>query len=74
MKGHTESVCRCARSRNVVIKVNVHKDREKVWSRRRLLKGTGYYLDEHFAVSIQQERVQLLPFLQAAWKRGEKCR
>ncbi len=38
-----------------------------------MLKNTGLYLDKHFALPVQQERAQLLPFLQAARKRGEKA-
>ncbi len=61
------------RSRNVVIKFNSFRDRQQIWEKRRLLKNTGLYLDEHFALPVQQERAQLLPFLQAARKRGEKA-
>lgn len=61
------------RPRSVVIKFLDYKDRELVWSKRRNLRGTKLYLEEHFAVEIQQRRQQLLPYLQAARKRGEKA-
>ncbi len=60
-------------SRNVVIKFNSFRDRQQIWEKQRLLKTMGLYLDEHFALPVQQERAQLLPFLQAARKRGEKA-
>ncbi len=49
------------------------KDREAVWEQRRELKGTRLFLEEHYAVEIQQSRQQLLPFLTAARKRGERA-
>ncbi len=40
--------------RLVVIKFLDFKERELVWSKRRSLKGTQLYLEEHFALEIQQ--------------------
>ncbi len=61
------------RCRNMVVKFHSFKDRQNVWNQRRLLRGTGLFLEEHLALSIQQERSQLLPFLQSARRRGEKA-
>ncbi len=60
------------RSRNVVVKLHSYSDRELIWERRHNLKGSKLWLDEHFAVEIQVRCRLLLPFLQAARKRGEK--
>ena len=61
------------RPRTVVVKFLNYKDRLAVWNQRRLLKGSRLYLEEHFAIEIQQSRAQLLPYLQAARCRGEKA-
>ena len=61
------------RPRAVVLKFLSFKDREAVWEQRRELKGTRLFLEEHYAVEIQQSRQQLLPFLTAAQKRGERA-
>ncbi len=61
------------RPRNVVIKFHAYTDRELVWERRQNLKGLKLWLDEHFAVEVQVRCRQLLPFLQAACRRGERC-
>ncbi len=57
----------------MVVKFHSFKDRQNVWNQRRLLKGTGLFLEEHFALSVQQECSQLLPFLQSARRHGEKA-
>ncbi len=57
----------------MVVKFHSFKDRQSVWNKRRLLKNTGLFLEEHFALSVQQEHSQLLPFLQSARHRGEKA-
>ncbi len=57
----------------MVLKFLSFKDREAVWEQRRELKGTRLFMEEHYAVEIQQARQQLLPFLQVAWKRGERA-
>lgn len=61
------------RPRSTVIKFLDFKDRELVWSKCRNLKGSHLYLEEHFALEVQQRRQQLLPYLQAARKRGKKA-
>ncbi len=62
-----------ARPRAVVVKLLSFKDRQLLWENRRKLKGSTLYMEEHFAVDIQQRRFQLLPYLQTARKRGEKA-
>ncbi len=62
-----------SRPRNVVLKFLSYKDREAVWERQRELKGTRLFLEEHYALEIQQARQQLVPYLQAARKRGERA-
>ncbi len=61
------------RPRNVVVKFHSYSDRETVWDRRRNLKGSKLWLDEHFAVEVQARRRLFLPFLQAARRRRECC-
>ncbi len=61
------------RPRTVAIKFLNYKDHLVIWNQRRLLKGSRLYLEEHFALEIQQSRTQLLPFLQVARQRGEKA-
>ncbi len=70
---HRVSVKGDSRVRNVVIKFHSYSDRQLVWENRRLLKGTKLFLDEHFALEVQVKWRILLPFLQAARRRGEKC-
>ncbi len=61
------------RPRAVVVKLLCFKDRELIWENWCNLKGSSLFLEEHFAVDIQQKRFQLLPYLQSARKRGEKA-
>ncbi len=61
------------RPRTVVVKFLSYKDRELFWNNRRNLKGSRVFVEEHFAVEIQQQRLQLLPYMQAARQRGEKA-
>ena len=61
------------RPRNVIVKFHSYSDREQIWERRQNLKGSKLWLDEHFVVEVQARRCLLLPFLQAARKRGERC-
>ncbi len=62
-----------ARPRAVVVKLLSFKDRQLLWENRCKLKGSTLYMEEHFAIDIQQRRFQLLPYLQTACKCGEKA-
>ena len=54
--------------RQVIVKFQFYPDREKVWSRRRLLKSSNIWVSEDFPKEIENRRQVLTPILKAAWK------
>lgn len=54
--------------RKVIVKFQFYPDRERVWSRRRLLKTSNIWVSEDFPREIENRRQVLTPILKAAWK------
>ncbi len=55
-----------ARPRQVIVRFLCFQDRMKVWSSRRLLKGTNIFINEDFPKAIQTARRVLTPHLKVA--------
>ena len=52
--------------RTVLMVFHNHSDRDLVWSNRKSLKGSEFYLSEDYPSDVQADRKKLLPYLAAA--------
>jgi len=59
---------RLSNSRKTIIRFHWYKDRESVWAQRRLLKGTGLWMEEDFPTEWKNKRQVLYPLLKIARK------
>jgi ribA/ribD-fused uncharacterized protein len=59
-----------SRPRTIIMKFHWFGDRESVWQKRKLLKGTKLYLSEDYPSEISDRRKKLLPIMQAARRKG----
>ena len=59
--------------RDIFIRFLNYGDREEIWSKRKLLKGSGFFLKEDFPVEIDQRRAKLYPIAKAAWRNNKKA-
>lgn len=61
------------KSRNIVAKFSLFKEREIVRKQWKPLQGTGYFVYEQFPKEINDRRRKLLPKLKEAKKAGKKA-
>ena len=61
------------RTRLIVAKFTLFKDREMVRKQRKNLEGSYYYLHEQFPKSVAAKRKSLMPRLKAEIKKGNKA-
>lgn len=60
------------RPRKILIKFKTHNDRNKVWSKKRNLGGTGVYVEEHLTEEMELKRKPLYQI--AAIASQKKCK
>jgi hypothetical protein len=61
------------RKRGVIIRFNWYADRMSVWTSRRNLKGSKFFLKEDYCPATKEARDTLYPYLQAALSAGERA-
>lgn len=61
------------RPRKIIVKLLRFKDRQRILSSTKKLKGTSIYVNEDFSDVVQQRRRELLPQLKAAREKGERA-
>jgi len=61
-------VHRLANTNKTIVRFHYYKDREAVWAQRRLLKGSGLWLEEDFPMEWRNRRQILYPILKIARK------
>lgn len=59
--------------RKIVVKLLRLKDRQRILSSTKKLKGTNIYINEDFSDLVQQRRRELLPKLKEAREKGERA-
>jgi ribA/ribD-fused uncharacterized protein len=66
-----ERIHRFGPQKDIVVKFLRYKDREILWSRRKLLKDTDVSMYEDFPEVIQKERRTLYPYMKIAQEKGK---
>jgi ribA/ribD-fused uncharacterized protein len=61
------------KTREIIIRFTRFQDRELVWRKRKLLKGTNVYVKEDFPPEVNRKRSQLYPILLAARNSNKKA-
>lgn len=52
--------------RTVIVRFDKQSDRHQIWSKRFALKGTGYWVNEHLPMSMENDRQVLKSYFNAA--------
>jgi ribA/ribD-fused uncharacterized protein len=61
------------KARTIVAKFHFYPDRMEVWQNRKLLKGTGIFVNEDFPIEIDRQRRTMMPIMKAARDQGMKA-
>lgn len=61
------------RHRPIIARFAFFSDRETVWKKKQMLKGSNLFIEEDLPVAIQQRRRRLLPVMKAARRDGKRA-
>ena len=70
--GQSQGSSKKNRQRTVLVRFTKLSDRNRVWARKRELKGSNIFINEDFSIQTEKRRRQLYPSLKAAIKDGCK--
>jgi ribA/ribD-fused uncharacterized protein len=54
------------RPRTIIVKFHFYPERLEVWEKRRLLKGSGIFINEDFPQDMERQRKVMMPIVKAA--------
>ncbi len=70
---YIERIHKIGKSDVIIVKFLSFRDRQKVWGRRKLLKGTQITMSEDFPIEIESRRKRLYPVMKQARAKKQKA-
>jgi len=61
------------KSRPIIVRFAYYCDKEEVWRKKKLLRGSKLFIDEDHTKAVQERRRVLIPVMQAARRDGQRA-